>query len=247
MSKISYPRILLKLSGEALRGNQTHGFDEAVLKRLGDQLAELYTMGVIVGLVIGGGNFIRGGKATADLHWFSRDAADNVGMMATVMNGIALRELLLSRQIPCKLLSAVEIAGVVESYNPIAMRQAIASQEILIFVGGTGHPFFTTDTTAALRAQQMGANLLIKATQVDGVYDADPQVYPEAKRYSHLTYLQVLANDLRVMDATSISFCREYQIPIMVVDIGPIDNLKRVVLGEAVGTLIDHHDPNMGE
>ena len=240
-SKTHYKRILLKLSGEALRGEQPYGFDASVLDTLGEQIADLHTLGVALGLV-GGGNFVRGEQTSTHMPWFPREAADSIGMLATVMNGIAMREVLRQKGVPCALFAATSLEGVVERYNYHNVREALDARKVILFGGGTGHPFFTTDTAAALRAEQMQADVLIKATNVDGVYDSDPRKNPQAKRFSHLSFLDVLTQNLRVMDATSISFCREYKLPILVLNIQSEDNLKRAILGESVGTLIDHRD-----
>lgn len=240
MSTLRYRRVLLKLSGEALRGQESAGFDPDVLTYFAEQLQTLHDEGVQLGVVIGGGNFFRGAKA--GMSWLKRPVADSVGMLATVMNGLVLRELLLSRGLPCSLFSAVGIDGIVEPYGFRAMSDALDAGRIVVFAGGTGHPFFTTDTTAALRAQEMNADILIKATQVDGVYDADPHQDPNATRFSSLSYLEVLERNLRVMDATSISFCREYTIPILVMSLNKPTNLLNALKGESVGTLIGEYD-----
>lgn len=242
MSPIKYQRVLLKISGEALRGHEPCGFDANILHTLAQQLQSLYQQGVDLGLVVGGGNFVRGEQTSNHMPWFSREAADHIGMLATMMNGIALRELLLHHQIPCTLFSSLGVDGMINRYSLDAARAAWANRHVVVFAGGTGQPFFTTDTTAALRAYQMEAHVLIKATNVDGVYDADPRKNPEAKRYTHLTYDQVLTRNLRVMDATGISFCREYRLPILVLNIHEKDNLSRAIQGEPVGTLIDHRE-----
>lgn len=242
MSQLRYSRVLLKLSGEALRGDQPTGFDASVLEQLGQQVQELYDRGVTLGLVIGGGNFVRGEQTSKHMPWFPREAADSIGMMATIMNGIAFQEVLRHRGLPCQLFSAKAVEGVVETYSFSALQNALAERKIVIFAGGTGHPFFTTDTTAALRARQMEADVLIKATQVDGVYDADPRTHPDAKRYDRLSFDEVITQNLRVMDATSITFCREYQLPILVVNLQSRDHLQRAIAGDSVGTLINHPD-----
>lgn len=242
MSQHKYQRVLLKLSGEALRGSEPCGFDASVLHGLAQQLSAIYGMGVGLGLVVGGGNFVRGEQTSTHMPWFSREAADHIGMLATIMNSIALRELLEHHHVPCTVFSSVAVDGIVVRYTLEAAREASLARRVVIFAGGTGQPFFTTDTTAALRAYQMGADVLIKATNVDGVYDADPRKHSEAKRFDHLSYDQVLTRHLRVMDATGISFCREYRLPILVLNIHEADNLKRAILGEPVGTLIDHRN-----
>lgn len=234
MSSPQYRRILLKLSGEALKGNEPAGFDSAVLDSLSTQIKDLHELGVELGIVIGGGNFFRG----AQVDWMPRTSADRIGMMATMMNGIALREAFLAKGLGCALFSAVPLPGVIEMYDQHAVNRAFQNKQVVVFSGGTGHPFFTTDTAAALRAREIEADVLIKATQVDGVYDADPHKHPNAKRYDRLSYLDVLEKGLRVMDATSVSFCREYQIPMYVMRLQPAGQLRKAVLGDAVGTLV---------
>ncbi len=242
MSQLRYARVLLKLSGEALRGDQPTGFEAAVLEHLGSQIEELHSNGVTLGLVVGGGNFVRGEQTSKHMPWFPRESADSIGMLATIMNGIALKEVLQHRGLPCQLFSARAVEGVVPGYSFAALHEALSARKIVIFAGGTGHPFFTTDTTAALRARQMEADVLIKATQVDGVYDSDPRNNPDAKRFDHLTFTEVITRNLRVMDATSITFCRDHKLPILVVNLQSRGHLQRAIAGEAVGTLIDHRD-----
>ncbi len=237
-SELRYKKVLIKLSGEALGGGESAGISPEKLQKLGEMLVEIYQLGATIGLVIGGGNLIRGGELIQTFPWFPRPAADHLGMLATVINGIAVREYLNSRQIPCSLFSAFEISGIVNGYNWEGMRRALRERNAVIFCGGTGHPFFTTDTTAALRARQMGAELLIKATKVDGVYDSDPKVNREAKLIPKITYEDVIIRNLKVMDATSIALCREAEIPILVLNLFEKDNLKRALLGEPIGTII---------
>jgi uridylate kinase len=228
-----YQRILLKLSGEALKGDQPFGVDPKVLGYLFNEINEVHLLGVKVGIVIGGGNYFRG----AQVDWMKRSSADQVGMMATIMNGLTLFEFFREKGLPCALFSALSVEGVV-GYSQEQVLQALEEGKVVIFAGGTGHPFFSTDTAAALRAREIDAQALIKATQVDGVYSADPRKDPDARFHAKLDYLHILRNDLRVMDATSVSFCREYRIPILVFDVSCSGHLKRAVLGEPVGTLI---------
>ncbi len=235
---LRYKNVLIKLSGEALGGLQKNGIDPESLKKLGDKVAEIHRMGVLVGIVIGGGNLIRGGELIKTFPWFPHAAADHLGMLATVINGIALGEYLHAQSLPCTIFSAFEISGIVRGYNWEDMRRAIKEKNIIIFCGGTGHPFFTTDTTAALRARQMGAELLIKATKVDGVFDSDPQKNADAKLIEKISYEDVIVKNLRVMDATSIALCREANLPILVLNLHREDSLKRAVQGLDVGTLI---------
>ncbi len=234
MSSPQYKRILLKLSGEALKGKEASGVDPDILNYLLDEISEVHHLGVQIGIVIGGGNYFRGAQAK----WMDRAAADYVGMMATIMNALTIEEACRQRQLPCTLFSSHHIEGVVQKVGQRALREARDAHHIIIFAGGTGHPFFSTDTAAALRAHEMGAELLIKATQVDGVYDDDPKKNPNARRFESLSYINVLEKNLRVMDATSISFCREYSIPILVFNVSDAGQLKKAVLGEPIGTLI---------
>lgn len=235
---LHYQRVLLKLSGEALKGKFHSGIDADTVFYLVEQVQQLHLSGVEVGIVIGGGNFFRGVGSYAS--WMNRKSADYIGMMSTMMNGVALREAFEHHQIPCALFSALPLEGVIDRYDYRAVQDALSSKKVVIFSGGTGHPFFSTDTAAALRGHEIDAQALIKVTKVDGVYDSDPEKNPDAKRIEQLTYLEVLEKDLRVMDATSISFCREYNIPIMVLDVKQPGHLMRAVQGERVGTLISN-------
>lgn len=232
---LRYRRILLKLSGEALKGREHSGIDQAVVMSFVRQIAEIHRLGVQVGVVIGGGNYFRGAQA----HWMERAHADYIGMMATIMNALTLEEACRQVGCPSAVFSGLSVEGVVSGYEHRKMLLALEQERcVIIFAGGTGSPFFSTDTAAALRAHQMNAEILLKGTQVDGVYDADPRTCPTARKLANLTYLEVLQKDLRVMDATSVSFCREYHIPILVFDISQEGHLKRVVLGEPIGTYI---------
>lgn len=234
MSTPRYRRVLLKLSGEALRGKEASGVDPEVLRGMVREVAEVHALGVQLGIVIGGGNYFRGAQAT----WMDRARADYVGMMATIMNGLTLQEAFRQEGVPCALFSGLVVEGVVAGYDHELVSQAVDAGKVAVFAGGTGHPFFSTDTAAALRAGELGAEVLMKATQVDGVYDKDPREHADASRFSQLTYLHLLQENLRVMDATSVSFCREYGIPILVFNVAQKGHLKRAVLGDAVGTLI---------
>jgi len=237
VSALRYPVVLLKLSGEALKGQEEGAFSSAVMEFLAEQIREVHEMGVRLGIVVGGGNFFRGGKGQRA--WLVREVADSIGMMATMMNGLALQALLRHHRVPCALFSALSMPGVIPGFDGLAMRDALDEGKVILFAGGTGHPYVSTDTAAAFRAQQIGASLLLKATQVDGVYSADPKVDPSAKRLARISYLDVLSRDLRVMDATSISFCREYHLPVLVCDVSQRGVLARAVRGEDVGTLIE--------
>ncbi len=231
-----YRRVLLKLSGEALMGEQSFGIDPAVINRLGEDIQMLKDRGVEVAVVVGGGNIFRGeGLAGAGM---DRVTGDQMGMLATVMNGLAMQDVLERRDIKVRVLSAVSIHAVCEDYIRRRAIRHLEKGRVVVLVGGTGNPFFTTDSGASLRAVELKADLMIKATKVDGVYSADPTLDSSAERYDHLTYNAVLDQRLGVMDATAIVMCRDQQMPLMVVDINEPGNLVRAVAGESVGTLV---------
>ena len=231
-----YRRVLLKLSGEALMGDQSFGIDPAVINRLGDDIQALKDRGVEVAVVVGGGNIFRGeGLAGAGM---DRVTGDQMGMLATVMNGLAMQDVLERRGLKVRVMSAVSIHAVCEDYIRRRAVRHLEKGRVVVLVGGTGNPFFTTDSGASLRAAEINADLMIKATKVDGVYSADPQLDADAERYDHLTYNAVLDQRLGVMDATAIVMCRDQQMPLMVVDINEPGNLVRAVNGEPVGTLV---------
>lgn len=231
-----YQRILLKLSGESLRGAKAGGYDRSFLLPLAHEIGEMARQGVQISIVVGGGNFFRGAKGEQD--WLERTQADAIGMLATMMNGIALRSLFVSQDIPCSLYSALPLPGLVPGLDSQTLREDLRLARVVVFAAGTGHPFVSTDTAAALRARQVNAQILIKATQVEGVYDDDPRKNPNARLFSHLSYLDVLQKELKVMDATSVSFCRDYQIPILVCDIQRPGQLTAALSGRSVGTWI---------
>jgi uridylate kinase len=231
-----YKRILIKLSGESLAGEGAYGIDPGMLDRLCGQMRRLYDEGVEIGLVIGGGNIFRGLKASEA--GMDRVNADNMGMMATVINSIALQDCLEKHGVPTRVMSAVEMDTFAEKY---IRRNAIIHFEegrLVIFAAGTGNPYFTTDTAAALRAVEVGAEVILKGTRVDGVYTADPEKDKEAVFIPEVTYLEVLTRELNVMDATSIALCKDNNIPILVFNLNGEDNLYRSGLGEQVGTLV---------
>ncbi|MCB9568010.1 MAG: UMP kinase [Myxococcales bacterium] len=235
-----YKRILLKLSGEALQGKQGYGVDADVLRGMAVEIGELVELGVEVAIVIGGGNIFRGLKAAAS--GMDRASADYMGMLATVMNSLALQDALEQHGVYTRVLSAIEMKEVAEPYIRRRATRHLEKGRVVIFAAGTGNPFFTTDTAAALRAMEVNADVLLKATKVDGVYDRDPTGDPEAIRFSRLTYLDVLARDLNVMDATAISLCKENHLPIVVFDMLTRNNIRRVVCGEPIGTLVGPED-----
>lgn len=232
----AFRRILLKLSGEALQGDLGYGIDSDTCRRIGTQVADVHALGVEVAIVVGGGNIFRGLAASAT--GFDRATADYMGMLATIMNGMALQEALEREGVPTRALTAIEIKELAE---PFILRRAMRHLErgrVVIFVGGTGNPFFTTDTAAALRASEIGADVVLKATRVDGVYSADPEKEPDAERYTELTYVDVIRERLKVMDSTAITLCMDNAIPIVVFDLNVEGNLKRLVMGETIGTII---------
>jgi len=236
----AYRRILLKLSGEALMGDGAYGIEPRVIRRLAEEVRDLAGAGVEVALVIGGGNIFRGaGLARAGM---DRVTADHMGMLATLMNSLAMQDALERLGVPTRVMSALKINQVCEDYVRRRAIRHLDQGRVVIFGAGTGNPFFTTDTAASLRAVEIGADLLIKATKVDGVYSADPVKDPGARFYDRLTYDQALREDLRVMDATAIVLCRDNGIPMRVMNIYEPGALMRLVSGEAVGSLVECGD-----
>ena len=235
--KVAYKRIILKLSGEVLMNRKSgKAIDSETLDSIAAQINEIVDLGVQVGVVIGGGNIFRGLEAAAG--GMDRVSADHMGMLATVINSLALQEYLEKRGVFTRVQSAIEMAEVAE---PFIRRRAVRHLEkgrVVIFAGGTGNPYFTTDTAAALRASEVGAEVILKGTKVDGVYDSDPVKNKSAKKYDKVTYLEVLNKSLRVMDATAISMCMDNEIPIAVFNLHQAGNLKRIINGEKIGTLV---------
>ncbi len=239
-TKLKYKRILLKCSGEALMGKAQFGIDPAVLDTIARDVAELIQMGVEVGLVIGGGNLFRGKALSAA--GLGRVTGDHMGMLATVMNALALRDALERIDLPARIMSAIPMMGVVDSYHRRKAITHLRNGQVVIFAAGTGNPFFTTDTAACLRAIEVGADIVLKATKVDGIYSSDPVKNPDAKRYEFLTYRDVLNQGLNVMDLTAICLCQEQHMPLQVFDMAAPNALKKIVLGEQVGTVVgDEH------
>ena len=236
MPRPRFNRILLKLSGEALMGEQSFGIDPEAAARLAGEIAEARKAGHDLCLVVGGGNIFRGLAAAA--RGFDRSTADYMGMLATVMNALALQNALENIGIDTRVLSAIPMATVSEPYIRRRAMRHIEKGRVVIFAAGTGNPFFTTDTAAALRAAEMGCDALFKGTSVDGVYDADPKKVAGAKRYESLPYTQVLADDLRVMDASAVAMCRDNDIPIVVFNVREQGNLARVLRGEGTATIV---------
>jgi uridylate kinase len=237
MTQPLYRRILLKLSGEALAAGQGFGVDNSRVHEIAGEIREVHELGVEVGIVVGGGNFFRGVAEQA--REMDRVSADHMGMLATMINALALQDALEKRQVFTRVMSAIEMNQVAE---PFIRRRAIRHLEkgrVVIFGAGTGNPYFSTDTAASLRAMEIKADVIIKATKVDGIYDADPELVSDATRFEQISYMDVLKQGLRVMDATAISLCRENNLPIIVFNLNVEGNIRRVVLGEKVGSLVN--------
>ncbi|HVI02419.1 MAG TPA: UMP kinase [Enhygromyxa sp.] len=235
-TKAKFERVTLKLSGEALQGAAGYGIDPAVLATIAEEVQGVLALGVQTSVVIGGGNIFRGVKASAK--GMDRASADYMGMLATVMNAIALQDALERLGVYTRVLSAIEMKEVAEPYIRRRATRHLEKGRVVIFAAGTGNPYFTTDTAAALRAMEVGSQVLLKATKVDGVYDKDPMKHSDAVRYDRLTYLEVLARGLNVMDATAISLCQENDLPIVVFDMLASGNIRRVVCGDPLGTVV---------
>jgi uridylate kinase len=233
---MAYQRVLLKLSGEALMGDLGYGIDPIIVQNIAQEVAEVVASGVQVAIVVGGGNIFRGVQASAK--GMERATADYVGMIATVMNAITLQDALEQKNVPTRVQTAIAMQEVAEPYIRRRAIRHLEKGRVVIFGAGSGNPFFTTDTAAALRAAEIDAEVIFKATKVDGVYDSDPKKNPNAKRYESLTYTHVLTEDLRVMDSTAIAMCRENDIPIIVFDLSEQGNIRRVIAGEKIGTIV---------
>jgi uridylate kinase len=236
MASLAYKRILLKISGEALAGTQEYGLSADVIGFIAGEVREIHRLGVEIAMVVGGGNIFRGVEASA--RGMDRASADYMGMLATVINGLALQSALEKMGVDTRVQTAIEMREVAE---PFIRRRALRHLEkgrVVIFVGGTGNPYFTTDTAAALRAMEIGAEVVFKATKVDGVYTADPETDPTAVKFDELTYIEVLSRRLKVMDSTAISLCMDNRFPIVVFNLNEAGRLRQVVHGERVGTLV---------
>ena len=231
-----YKRVLLKLSGETLMGDQQFGVDPIVATRIARDVGEIQGLGVETAIVIGGGNIFRGLAASA--RGMDRATADYMGMLATVINGLALQDAMENHGIVTRCVTAIEMRQVAEPYIRRRATRHLEKGRVVIFAGGTGNPYFTTDTTASLRAMEIGAEVILKATKVDGVYDADPVKNSAAKRFDELSYIEVLNRELKVMDSTAISLCMDNNLPIIVFNLMEKGNIKRVVSGEPIGTLV---------
>ncbi|MEX4602961.1 UMP kinase [Haemophilus influenzae] len=236
MSQPIYKRILLKLSGEALQGEDGFGIDPAILDRMAVEIKELVEMGVEVGVVLGGGNLFRGAKlAKAGMN---RVVGDHMGMLATVMNGLAMRDSLFRADVNAKLMSAFQLNGICDTYNWSEAIKMLREKRVVIFSAGTGSPFFTTDSAACLRGIEIEADVVLKATKVDGVYDCDPEKNPDAKLYKNLTYAEVIDKELQVMDLAAFTLARDHGMPIRVFNMGKSGALRQVVTGIEEGTTI---------
>lgn len=231
-----YRRILLKIGGEALAGDFGYGIEEDMLSRVAHEIKEIHDLGCEVAVVVGGGNIFRGVAASAK--GMERATADYMGMLATVINSLAMQEALEKIAIQTRVMSALTITQVAEPYIRRRATRHLEKRRVVIFAAGTGNPYFTTDTAASLRAMEIGAEIIFKATKVDGVYDADPVKVANANRYQKLTYIEVLQQNLKVMDSTAISLCMDNRLPILVFSLREPGNIRRAVLGEPVGTLV---------
>lgn len=239
MKQSIYKRIVLKLSGEAIQGKGLHGIDNQVLVSISRQIKEIRDLNVDVAIVFGGGNIFRGQENIAlrglDM---DRSVADYMGMLATVINGLAMQNVLEKMGVPTRVMTAIEMQRVAEPYIRRKAIRHLEKGRVVIFVAGTGNPYFTTDTAAALRAMEIHADAILKATKVDGVYSADPLKVKNARKFSHLKYIDVLKKGLKVMDATAISLCMDNKLPIVVFNLNRQGNIKRVVMGENIGTVV---------
>jgi uridylate kinase len=233
---VRYRRILLKLSGEALMGQQGYGIDAATLSQIADEVIDVLSLGVEIAVVIGGGNIFRGVKGASS--GMDRAHADYMGMLATLINALAMQDALEARGSRTRVLSAIEVQRVAEPYIRRRAIRHLEKGRLVIFAAGTGNPFFTTDTAASLRAMEIGAEIVMKATKVDGVYDKDPHKHKDARMFRRLSYMDVLNRNLEVMDSTAISLCRDNRLPILVFNMTKPGNIRRVVLGEPLGTMV---------
>jgi uridylate kinase len=236
MQKPIYKRILLKLSGESLMGDQQFGLNASVLKRFAEDVSEIYKLGVEIGIVIGGGNFFRGIQAKEQ--GIDKVSGDYMGMLATVINGIAFQNALEMCGVPTRLQTAIHMQQIAEPYIRRRAIRHFEKKRVVLFGAGTGNPYFTTDTAAALRAIEIEADVIIKGTRVDGIYDSDPELNPDAKRYNEISYQDVLVYGLKVMDATAIALCQDNSLPIMVFNMNEPGNLKRLICGDNVATIV---------
>ena len=236
MATPKYNRVMLKLSGEMLVGDQAMGIQPATIGRFADEVKEVHATGVQIALVIGGGNIFRGLAGAS--RGMDRAHADYMGMLATVINGLALQDALESRGVYTRVMSAITVNEICEPYIRRRAIRHLEKGRVVIFAGGTGNPYFTTDTAAALRAAEIDADVILKATKVDGVYDRDPVLHKDATRFDAVSYMEVLQRGLKVMDSTAVSLCMDNEIPIVVFNLNDEGNIKRVLLGEDIGTRV---------
>lgn len=232
----TYKRILLKLSGEALMGNDSYGINRDIMQRIVDEISEVKKLDVEIAIVVGGGNIFRGMKSAND--GIERVTADYMGMLATVMNALALQDAMKQGGLSPRIQSALQIEQVVEPYIRAKAMRYLKEGKVIIFAAGTGNPFFTTDTAAALRGMEMNVDIVLKATKVDGIYTSDPKVDPSATRYNKLSFNEAINKNLQVMDATALTLCRDQKLPLNVFSLFKVGALKRVVMGEDEGTLV---------
>ena len=240
-TSLRYRRILIKLSGEALQGENSHGLSPAFLEEMAREFREIHELGVQSAVVVGGGNIFRGLKASAE--GMDRSQADYMGMLATIINSLALQDALERQNVPTRVMSALEIHQVAEPYIRRRAIRHLEKGRIVILAAGTGNPYFTTDTAAALRAAEICADVILKATKVPGVYDRDPVLYPDAVKFDKLSYMEVINKKLKVMDSTAASLCMDNSIPIIVLDACRKGNMRRAIMGEDVGTLVGELKP----
>lgn len=235
-SKPVYKRVLLKLSGEVLQGKKGYGIEAEVISSIVQQIREIHNIGVQVAISIGGGNIFRGVSTFGSQ--MDRSSADHMGMLATVINAIALQDALEKTGVFCRVQSAIEMQRIAEPYIRRRAIRHLEKGRVVVFAAGTGNPFFSTDTAAALRAAEIGAEVILKATKVDGVFSKDPVKYPDAVKYDHISYMEVLNQRLKIMDSTAISLCMENNLPIIVFNLLKEDNLHKIILGEKIGTRV---------
>ena len=232
-----YKRILLKISGESLMGSKQHGIDEVRLEEYAVQIAEISRMGIQIGIVIGGGNIFRGLQGTK--RGFDRVKGDQMGMLATVINSLALQSAIESQGIKCKVLTAIRMEPIAEFFTKPRAIEYLNTDNVVIFSAGTGSPYFTTDTGSALRGIEIEAEVMFKGTRVDGIYDSDPEKNPDAKKFDKITYDEIYSKGLKVMDLTAAAMCKENNLPIVVFNMDIVGNLKKVILGENIGTFVN--------
>ncbi|MBM3706746.1 MAG: UMP kinase [Actinobacteria bacterium] len=242
MQEPRYKRILLKISGEALIGKLDFGIDPKIMDNIANQVKTVIEMDVEIAIVIGGGNFWRGVAASAN--GMDRTTADYIGMLATIMNALGLQDALEKKGVMTRVQSSITMQEIAEPFIRRRALRHLEKKRVIIFAGGTGNPYFSTDTAAALRALEINAEIMFKATKVDGVYDKDPKKYPDAKKYDELTFIEVLDKDLKILDSTATSLCMENNLPVIVFDITKPGNVRNAVLGKKIGTLVKRGDKN---